>query len=435
MSNTPPFQFFVFLLIFNGILWSLHYWVYRRLTRALSSSPVFGTPKARKIIAAVMIAFDLPWIFLYIYRHVTGETPNMLGWLIMYPFAVWQAVLFFWIVVLTVYAAFTSSVKWSRVIWRHIIPVSVPAPAAVPAVAATSITDPPPPNASRRRFLRTSSIGLTGYALAASSAGVMFRDEQEINEATMVIPGLPEEFRGFRIALISDIHSGIYMDKAGMQRYANLVNGLKADMIVLPGDYVNSLDNEIYPFAEAFSALHAPYGVFGVTGNHDYFANADLVCRESEQAGIRMLRNEHAIIEKHGQRIALLGIDDAPISHAEPLAYIRTGKSEPIENMLKGVPADLKKVLLCHRPYPFEEFAQIGMDVMLSGHTHGGQIVLAKFGGANLSFAQLASKFVQGSYRAESNPNAQMYVSRGIGTVGLPLRINCPPEITTIVLS
>ena len=427
MSSAPPFQFYIFLLIFNAVLWGLHFWVYRNLVRTLASSPRLGKPRWRTIIAVLMILFDVPWVMLYIYRHIKGDTPNALAWLVMYPFAVWQAVLFFWVIVLAVYKAFAQSVKWSLAIWHHIVP-PIAQPAAHPAPTE-------PENPGRRKFLRVSSVGLTGYALAASTAGVVFRDDVDINEKTIVIPGLPAAFQGFRIAFISDIHSGMFMSKDELVRYAAMVNAQHADMIVLPGDYVNSLDSEIYPFAEAFSALHAPHGVFGVTGNHDYFANADLVCKESEQAGITMLRNQNIMIAKDGAQIALLGIDDMPVAHAEPLAYVRTGKSEAIESMLKGVPVDAKKILLCHRPYPFEEFAQIGMDVMLSGHTHGGQIVLASIGSMNLSLAQLASKYVQGQYQSQRNPSSQMYVSRGIGTVGLPLRINCPPELTTIILS
>ncbi|HET7152461.1 MAG TPA: hypothetical protein VFJ29_01750, partial [Candidatus Kapabacteria bacterium] len=117
-----------------------------------------------------------------------------------------------------------------------------------------------------------------------------------------------------------------------------------------------------------------------------------------------------------------------------PQKYVQTGKSEAMEATLKGIPDNATKILLCHRPYPFEEFAQCNVDLMLSGHTHGGQVALANFGNWNVSFAALISKYIQGYYRSEKNPRSQMYVSRGIGTVGVPIRVNCPPEVTKIVL-
>lgn len=373
----------------------------------------------------LFVAGDIPWIFLYVYRRVHGET-NALGWTVMYPFAVWQAVLFLWVMLLMVFGSVEGVWKLGRGLFRLLTGVH------------KSAAQPPAADPMRRRILHGGAIGITGIAFVSTTAGVLLRDEFETNNVEMLIPDLPPEFNGFRIAFISDIHSGIFLDKETMMKYAAVVNALKADCIVLPGDFINSMDSEIYPFAEAFSALHAPHGVFGVTGNHDHFANAELVCRESEQAGIKMLRNEHVMLERNGARIALLGIDDPYVGRNEPLRYVQTGKSESIEAMLKGVPDGTKKILLCHRPYPFEEFAQIGMDVMLSGHTHGGQIVLGEFGGLSLSFASLASKYVHGRYvaagNATGNPRSQMYVSRGIGTVGLPLRINCPPEVTTIVL-
>jgi predicted MPP superfamily phosphohydrolase len=116
--------------------------------------------------------------------------------------------------------------------------------------------------------------------------------------------------------------------------------------------------------------------------------------------------------------------------------YLQNGRSEKgtIENMLRGIPENAPKIFLCHKPYPFEEYSSLGVDLMLSGHTHGGQIVIAQLDNINLSFATLASRYVAGLYRARSNRKSQLYITRGIGTVGLPVRINCPPEVTQLVL-
>jgi predicted MPP superfamily phosphohydrolase len=287
----------------------------------------------------------------------------------------------------------------------------------------------------RRAFIRTAALAATGYVASASSLSAMRSEESRLELVKIKIPGLPDALKGTTIGLISDIHSSVYMPRDEMERYKTMVNELKADVIIVDGDFVNSKLAEVYPFAEAFSGLSAPLGVYGVTGNHDYYPkDIEAVVREVEQAGIKVLRNENITLEKNGERIKLLGIDDIYIYEVNE--YIANGRTEAgrIENLMKGVSDDVTTVFMCHKPYPFEEYSQLGIDLMISGHTHGGQVVIAQLDNINLSFASLASRYVSGLYKARSNPRAQMYVTRGVGTVGIPLRINCPPEVTKIVL-
>jgi predicted MPP superfamily phosphohydrolase len=158
-------------------------------------------------------------------------------------------------------------------------------------------------------------------------------------------------------------------------------------------------------------------------GNHDFYtADPELVAREVDACGVRLLRDEHRIIGKDGGRLLLAGVDDIGR---------RVGVPVKIDAALDGAPASLPTILLCHRPYYLEQAAGKGVDLVLSGHTHGGQIVLGKVGGLIVAPASLASKYVAGPYQSGST---MMYVSRGIGTVGVPVRINCPPEITRITL-
>jgi predicted MPP superfamily phosphohydrolase len=419
MSQLTWTGFALFAIISFSIFSGLHYWVYRTLRNSLQKTK-FNKTWVRRTIATLFIVFDLPWLYFYLYRFTTYEADPAYVWFVRHIFAFWQTVLLFWIIVLLVYTPVKKLMQLLKYAAKKFFKERIP---AIPVE-----------DKSRRRFIRLGSLGLSAYALGTTAGSVIDSDDYESNVKHIIIPNLPDAFKGFSIGFISDIHSGIYQDRAFMEKYAKLVNNLKCDMIVLPGDFINSLDREIYPFAEVFSSLHAPAGVFGCTGNHDYFANADLICKESEQAGIKMLRNENIAIERNGQKIYLLGIDDIHVGKHEPQKYVETGKSEYIEAMLKGVPDDSTKILLCHRPYPFEEFAQCNMDLMLSGHTHGGQVVFANFGNWNASFASLISKYIQGHYRSEKNPRSQMYVSRGIGTVGVPIRVNCPPEVTKIVL-
>ena len=208
-----------------------------------------------------------------------------------------------------------------------------------------------------------------------------------------------------------------------MDMYCKAMMSLGTDIIVIPGDFVNSQTEEVYPFAESFSALHAPGGVYGVMGNHDFYApDPERVAREVDGCGVKLLRNDNMIIAKNGAHLALIGIDD--VGRADrAVAHMQSAA--------RGVPDVLPRILLCHRPYYLEQASSLGMDLVLSGHTHGGQIVLGHIGAVTLTPASLASPYVWGHY---SRGNTQMYVSRGIGTVGLPIRINCPPEITRITL-
>lgn len=289
---------------------------------------------------------------------------------------------------------------------------------------------------TRRSFLQTSGLAMGGIILNASLLSAANGDEDSVVERIHIrIPDLPPALSGTTIAMLSDIHSSVFMNRSRMERYAGILNSLKADLIVLPGDFVNSKVREVYPLGEAFSGLEAPLGVYGVTGNHDYYTRKiETIAKEVEQAGIRLLRNENIQLEKNGATFRLMGMDDDAIYDVRE--YVDKGKTEKgrIENLVKGVGDKEPTIFLCHKPYPFEDYAKMGVDLTLSGHTHGGQIVLGKLDKLNVSVASLASTYIAGLYKARSNPASQMYISRGIGTAGIPIRINCPPEVTHITL-
>lgn len=222
---------------------------------------------------------------------------------------------------------------------------------------------------------------------------------------------------------MSDIHSSVYMTRADMALFVEQMNALKTDLILVTGDFVNSMVEEVYPFAEAFSELSAPHGVYGVLGNHDFFTrNVDLVARRIDDAGLKLLRNDGVMIGNKDGRFHLLGVDD--VGRPERAA-------EAMEKALASAMVEAPKILMCHRPYFLRQASDKNIDLVLSGHTHGGQVSLGTFGQTILAPASFASPYVWGKYRLN---NTHMYVNRGIGTVGLPIRINCPPEITVVRL-
>jgi len=287
----------------------------------------------------------------------------------------------------------------------------------------------------RRDFIRLSTY--SGIGVITSSALLLTKDSPEpvIERITFSFPNLPHNFDGITIGMLSDIHSSPFMQKQQIELYKQTLMSLQCDMLVLPGDFINSRTEEVFACVEGLRDIHAPMGVWAVTGNHDYFSKqVETVVSELEYIGIRLLRNQNVKVYRGNESISLLGIDD---EYSNSIGkYITDGFTyeKAVENMVASL-TDSFKVLLCHRPYRFEDFSEIGIDCMLSGHTHGGQIVaLPSIIPGGVSFSKFASPYVAGTYSSTKNKNAKMYVTRGVGSVGIPIRYNAKPEITKITL-
>lgn len=284
---------------------------------------------------------------------------------------------------------------------------------------------------SRRAFLTTSAAVVSGYAFIGAGMGVIGKDRYEITYKDIKIKNLPEELKGTTLTFFSDVHSGPFMDEDMMKEYCDVVNSLNSDLILIPGDLTNSLKSEIHPFTKAFRDLKAKHGVYGTLGNHDYFNDYEYIYRAlANDSPIKMLRNESEFININGKEICLMGLEDIPDSGTKNNRIIVNYLNETIEKTDKKF-NELPKILLCHKPYVFDSILDKKIDLILSGHTHGGQIVFAKFGNLNLSIAASISNYINGIYKEQ---DSTMYVSRGIGTVGFPMRLNCPPEITVLKL-
>ena len=411
--------FLLFRLVFPALIIAMQYMLYRKASRWFRERPP-ENKGARRALATAFIVFNAALVAVAVFRPVLPEMSGWFKYLGAYPFFVWHGATFFIGLVIIVSTLLSLPVKffaWAYRAARRFFGPS-PSPATVPAVRESVDT-------SRRVFLRRSMYGLTAVSFAGSSYGVVFgRTSCEITRTDIALAELPPGLEGLTIGLISDIHSSAFMPKHDMQRYVEVMNSLGVDLIVVTGDFVNSVLEEVYPFAEAFSDLRAPLGVYGVLGNHDFFSRrVDLVAKAVDDCGVKLLRNDRITIERNGARLLLLGVDDV----GRPAEA-----SEAMTATLRGAPDGMPRILLCHRPYFLSQAVEHSMDLVLSGHTHGGQVSLGSFGGTTIAPASLASKYVWGSYR---EGKTQMYVNRGIGTVGLPIRINCPPEITVLRLT
>jgi uncharacterized protein len=275
----------------------------------------------------------------------------------------------------------------------------------------------------RRDVLRKGAAGFGVIVFSSPLGNISHDDDYEIVYKTVRLRRLPEQLAGVRIAMISDIHSGPFMAREDIEPYVGRINALKPDMILLPGDFIESRNEEIEVVCELFRRLQAPYGVYGCTGNHDYFADADHVSNELELAGVRMLRDAHQVVDIDGESLALIGLDDVGPGASFLDQFMKASR---------GLDPGIPNILMCHKPYFFEDAAGLGLDLMVSGHTHGGQIVLARVFNTVVTPLAIFTRYIEGLYRRDAT---QLYVTRGIGTVMVPIRINCPPEITVLTLA
>ncbi|MBL8203529.1 MAG: metallophosphoesterase [Blastocatellia bacterium] len=270
------------------------------------------------------------------------------------------------------------------------------------------------------------SIRLEGRRklLSLLRAALLETTQVQITHLPVHLSKLPSEFHRFRIIQLSDVHHSSFVSEAEITTAAQRVNELQPDLIVLTGDYVSHSVDFIPGCARALGKLRAKHGVFAVLGNHDHWTDGQLMKTALESQGIRVLCNENERIEKDGAHICLAGVDDMLV------------KLDDMKTALADTLRSETRILLAHNPALIREAARAGVDLMLSGHTHGGQIdwkLLVPKKETRLSrwLRRPSRKFMRG---LAVLGNTQLYVNRGFGTVVVPLRYGCTPEITLIEL-
>ncbi len=242
----------------------------------------------------------------------------------------------------------------------------------------------------------------------------------QVDHVPLAWPDLPPALDGLRIAQLSDLHVCAWMPRSLLQEAARLAVAQAPHLIVLTGDYISGRRHaERYAriAAESMADLRAPLGVYAILGNHDYEDDPQIVVRAFDRVGIPMLVNAHRRLPVGGDALWLLGVDSA-----------RNGQPD-LAQALRGVPPDGFKVLLAHEPDYADRVPPGAAHLQLSGHSHGGQIVVP---GAPVRWLpRMGKKYPRGLYRLG---DMTLYTNRGIGAGILPLRHNCPPEITIIHL-
>jgi predicted MPP superfamily phosphohydrolase len=268
---------------------------------------------------------------------------------------------------------------------------------------------------SRRTALKTMMAGGVGLFTGTAAYGYgAARHALDVTRATLPVKGLPPALAGVRIALITDFHRSATVSHDQIAEAATLTTSLNPDLIVLGGDYVTLKDQRyVTPAAEALAGLHAPSGVFAILGNHDDDRNMPVALARQ---GFAVLKDARTRVIIRGEPVELLGI------------RFWTRTADQIAPLLRGASGPV--VLLAHDPRRLDEAVELNIPLVLSGHTHGGQVVLPLLGApavAGRHFPVLAG--------LARRHRSTLFVSRGIGTVYVPIRLNCPPEVALLTLA
>ncbi|MFB7940799.1 metallophosphoesterase [Streptomyces sp. NPDC056049] len=458
--------FLFFLVLVLALLGAVHWYVWRRLVRDVT---VPGG-RARRVGTVLVVVLPL----LSIAALVSGRAgvPFVVQQVVAWPGFLWLALLLYVVLALVVGEAVRPVL--SRVLARRAAaaapaapaaapvappaaePVPAPAPVPVPergetpepvteasgqdaapetpaapetqAVDGTQtapgtrpeaevVAGAPAPDVSRRLFVAR----VVGGAAAAVAAGTVANGAYgvlrgpRVKRVTVPLAKLPRAAHGYRIAVVSDVHLGPILGRAHSQRIVDAVNATQPDLIAVVGDLVDGTVADLGSAAEPLARLRARHGSFFVTGNHEYFSGADAWVDHVRDLGMRPLRNERLEIPAG---FDLAGVDD--------VAGESEGRGPDFGRALGDRDRSRTAVLLAHQPIVIDDAVAHGVDLQLSGHTHGGQLWPGNF------LAELANPTVAG---LERYGDTQLYVSRGAGAWGPPVRVGAPSDITVVQLA
>ncbi|MFP7657940.1 metallophosphoesterase [Chryseobacterium proteolyticum] len=291
----------------------------------------------------------------------------------------------------------------------------------------------------RRKFLSLMGLGLGGVLSALFIDGITFgKYRHKVRKVKVKIANLPKNFKGYKVIQISDVHSGSFADPSKLEHAIELINEQKPDLVLFTGDMVNNVSEEFKPFIPLFSKITAKDGKFAVLGNHDYGdyvtwtsldakkKNLETLIDYEKQAGFDMLRNEHRIIEKDGEKLYILGVENWGLK-----PFPQFGD---LDRAIAGVPESAAKILMSHDPTHFDSIVKQhpgNVQLTLSGHTHGMQFGLDL---KNIKWSPVQYRYPKWADIYESEGKF-LYVNRGFGVLGYPGRVGVLPEITLFELS
>jgi uncharacterized protein len=394
-----------FLAVVFGVLFGIHFYLWKRLIKDTTV-----TRRSRLIGTLALVAMVLLVVGGLVFGRLAR--PDAARW-IAWPAYLWLATMFYLLVVLAVLEIPRLVLRLTWVRRRS----AEPEPALVPA---TGSADPPSPPASApdpgRRLLLARGMAVAAGVTSVATVGYGVSQAMgapRLDRVTVPLAKLPRQLDGLRIALVSDIHLGPLLGRAHTRRVVDTINGIGADLVAVVGDLVDGSVAELGEAAEPLADLRARYGSFFVTGNHEYFSGYEEWIAEVDSLGLRVLQNERVEIEG----LDLAGVNDVTgndYQHAPDFAKA-LGDRDPARPV----------VLLAHQPIQVTEAARHGVDLQLSGHTHGGQI--QPFG----ALVRLEQPVVSG---LDTVDGTKIYVTNGAGFWGPPVRVGAPPQVSVIEL-
>jgi predicted MPP superfamily phosphohydrolase len=387
---TRLLSFALFLSLAITLTGGAHYYVWTRLVRDPGLPP--GTARALGY-ALVFLFLAIPGS-LFLRRSAWGSSLEGLVWLAMS----WLGLLLFLVLALVV-------ADLARGSWQ----------------VARAFSDAGPLDAERRRVVARLVAGAA--ALVGGSLGLFALrsglSRVQVRRVEVRLARLPQALSGIRLVQLSDVHVGPTIHRSFIETIVAQCNALEPDLVAITGDLVDGSVEELREHTAPLAQLKAKYGVFFVTGNHEYYSGAEEWCAELERLGIRVLRNERVSIGDASASFDLAGVDDhSAKGHA-------LGHGEDLPKALAGRDASRELVLLAHQPRAIFEAQHLGVGLQLSGHTHGGQLWPWTY------LVRLQQPVVAGLARFGES---LIYVSRGTGYWGPPMRLGAPSEITELTL-
>ncbi|MGH9786573.1 MAG: metallophosphoesterase [Terriglobia bacterium] len=397
--------------------------------------------RALNILCLALLVINIP-LALFFVREVDWtlrQIPPSLLKVFFYPSTAWLAtILFFFLVGAPVFLAVTV-VKILAFLGRTVARLfRKPTPAPEPALAAAA------PAFSRRRFLAGGAGMLIPgiYGVAAYGVYGTLDDLDVSKEHAIPIPHLPPSLEGLTIVQLSDLHVGPYIRERELRHLVSLTNQLRPDLVVITGDILDRSLESLPDTVRGLSGIQAELGVYAVLGNHDISTDrysysgphrgGVKIVNAIESIGIRTLRNEVVHLGSGSDRLALMGLDWPRYDTRNFYNYQQTWTQQLLDQMEEQAGPETPRVLLAHHPDTFTDVLPHRIGLTLAGHTHGGgQVILGAVDGVPIGIGVLRFKYLSGLYQEK---DCSLYVNRGIGYLGIPIRINCPPEISRFKL-
>src|SRR5581483_3509472 len=386
-------------------------WWWLRLNGLLRHLP--GERAWRALLAAFLAAVLVYPVWLLVTYAGANRYHHIMPEIVPASAYIWH------LLTMPIAAVLVGTFLWARWIVRRSRPLirrlrrSRQTPATAPPVATRTTPPPSPRGVSRRQFLAAAAVAGPPLATVGLAQASLFQlGKFRVKPMHLAIPSWHPSAGPFSIAVVADIHTGIFTDDKMLADVARATNELRADVVCFLGDLINSSLRDLSAGIDTIRKMDAPHGVYLIEGNHDLFQNPQGFRNGVRAAGLRLLCDQSADLKVNGFPVQLLGVE---WGNTQAALY------DSVRAVAAARDPDAFPILLAHHPHAWDAAAPLGLPLTLSGHTHGGQIMLTKhIGGGPLRF-----RYWTGLYQ---RPGSSLIVSNGVGN-WFPLRVNAPAEI------